>query len=227
MSLGARVHQDGVLVRTHLHRAGRQDDVLVADRGRHVARREPPRVETRRVDVDHDLPLFAAVGPGEHRAGDGDHVGADEVGAEVEELLLAERVTLERGLHDGDVGRAVADDERRRGARRHLPQHRLRDRRHLRRRRLDARPRLEEDLDDRQAGERLALDVLDVVDRRGEAALVVGDDALLHLLGGEAGVVPHHRDRPGCRCPGRCRSASARMVATPRMAMRMAMTTKV
>ena len=42
--------------------------------------------------------------------------------------------------------------------------------------------------------ERLALDVLDVVDRRGEAALVVGDDALVHLLGGEAAVAPDDRD---------------------------------
>ena len=33
------------------------------------------------------------------------------------------------------------------------------------------------------AVERLALDVLDVVDRGGEPALVVADDALLHLLG--------------------------------------------
>ena len=56
------------------------------------------------------------------------------------------------------------------------------------------RARLEEDLDDRDAGERLALDVLDVVDGRGEDALVVGDDALLHLLGREAAVVPDDRD---------------------------------
>ena len=37
--------------------------------------------------------------------------------AVVEELLLAERVALERDLQDGHVRRAVADDERRRRAR--------------------------------------------------------------------------------------------------------------
>ena len=44
------------------------------------------------------------------------------------------------------------------------------------------------------AGERLALDVLDVVDGRGERALVVRDDALLHLLGRQARVVPDDGD---------------------------------
>ena len=42
--------------------------------------------------------------------------------------------------------------------------------------------RLEEHLDDRDAGERLRLDVLDVADRRGKAALVLRRDALAHLL---------------------------------------------
>ena len=73
-------------------------------------------------------------------------------------------------------------------------EHGLRDGRHLRRRRLDVGARLEEDLDDRDARERLALDVLDVVDGGGERALVVGDDALLHLLGRQARVVPDDRD---------------------------------
>ena len=36
--------------------------------------------------------------------------------------------------------------------------------------------------------------MLDVVDGRGEDALVVGDDPLLHLLGRQAGVVPDDGD---------------------------------
>src|ERR1700722_12135655 len=37
---------------------------------------------------------------------------------------------------------------------------------------------------------RLRFDVLNVVDIGGEAALEVGDDALLHFLGGKPGVLP-------------------------------------
>ena len=43
--------------------------------------------------------------------------------------------------------------------------------------------RLEEDFDHRDAVERLRLDVLDVVDRRGQRALGDADDAVGHLLG--------------------------------------------
>ena len=53
---------------------------------------------------------------------------------------------------------------------------------------------LEEDLDDGDAVQRLRLDVLDVVDRGGHAAFAVGDDAVGHLLRGQAGVVPDHGD---------------------------------
>ncbi len=59
---------------------------------------------------------------------------------------------------------------------------------------VDAGARLEEDLDDRDAGQRLALDVLDVVHDGADEALEVRDDALLHLLRRQAAVVEHHRD---------------------------------
>ena len=49
----------------------------------------------------------------------------------------------------------------------------LRDRGDLRDRRLDVGARLEEDLDDRDAAQRLRLDVLDVVDRGRQRALEV------------------------------------------------------
>ena len=56
----------------------------------------------------------------------------------------------------------------------------------LRDRGLDVRVRLEEHLDDRDARERLRLDVLDVVDRGRQAALVDRRDALAHVLGRQA-----------------------------------------
>jgi len=63
-----------------------------------------------------------------------------------------------------------------------LAERRLRDSGDLGRGRFDLGSRLEEDLDDRDARERLALDVLDVVDRGGQVALEIADDPLLHLL---------------------------------------------
>ena len=42
--------------------------------------------------------------------------------------------------------------------------------------------------------QRLRLDVLDVVDRHCHAALGVGHDAVRHVAGREAGVVPDHAD---------------------------------
>ena len=71
---------------------------------------------------------------------------------------------------------------------------RLRDRRDLRDGGVDVRRRLEEDLDDGDAGERLRLDVLDVVDGGRQRALVAGDDAVGHLGRGEAAVVPDDAD---------------------------------
>ena len=50
------------------------------------------------------------------------------------------------------------------------------------------------DPDDRDAVVGLRLDVFDVVDVGGEAALEVGDDALLHFVGREAAVLPEDAD---------------------------------
>ena len=71
---------------------------------------------------------------------------------------------------------------------------RLGDGRDLRDRGLDLRVRLEEDLDDADAGEGLRLDVLDVVDRRRQGPLVAPDDPVRHLRRGQAAVAPHRAD---------------------------------
>ena len=53
---------------------------------------------------------------------------------------------------------------------------------------------LEEDFDDRAAGDGLRFDVLDVIDDGGHVPLVVRDDVVFHLLRGEAAVVPGNAD---------------------------------
>ncbi|MNL38498.1 hypothetical protein D3C87_1607130 [compost metagenome] len=51
---------------------------------------------------------------------------------------------------------------------------------------------MKEDLDDAHARQGLGFDVLDVIDTVGERALIAGDDALRHVLRGQAVVAPHH-----------------------------------
>src|SRR5439155_1841003 len=58
----------------------------------------------------------------------------------------------------------------------------------------DLSPRLEIDADNAHAVERLALDVLDVVDRSGQHPLVDENDTCLDLVGGHAEVLPDHAD---------------------------------
>ena len=70
----------------------------------------------------------------------------------------------------------------------------LRNRGDLRLRRVDVDVRLEEDFDDAGSGQRLRLDVLDVVDRRRQRALVGSDDAARHVVRRQAGIAPDRRN---------------------------------
>ena len=80
------------------------------------------------------------------------------------------------------------------GAGRHDAQQGLRDGGDLRERQFDLGVGLEVDADDGDAGVGLRLDVLDVVDGGGHGPLEDGDDALFHLFGRQAVVVPDDAD---------------------------------
>ena len=121
------------------------------------------------IEVDLDLPLLAAIGRGDRRARHGGQRRADEVLAEVEQLLLGQLRAGQRQLQDRHGRGVVVEDQRRRDAGRHLLQHRLRERGDLGGGGADVDAGLEEDLDDADAGQRLALDVLDVVDASMES----------------------------------------------------------
>src|SRR5262250_1344216 len=151
-------------------------------------------LEHPRVEINHDLPLLAAVGIGNGHAGNGDELGPQEVHAEVEELLLGEPLPGQRELEDGHARGAVVDDEGRGRARRVLAEHGLRDGGDLRVRGVEPRPRLQVDLDDGLAVDGGGLDALDVVHRGREHALVGRGDAPLQLFRVEAAVLPGHRD---------------------------------
>jgi len=76
----------------------------------------------------------------------------------------------------------------------HAAQLGLRRRGDLRVRRIEAGARLQEDLDDRLAADRRRFDMLDIIDRRGQAALIAGRDPAFHLFGIQAGIGPGNRD---------------------------------
>ena len=132
-------------------------------------------------------------GNGIHSA-DRHELRPQEVDAQIEELLLGEALPRERELQDRDAGRAEVDDERRGGAGRILPDHGLGDRGDLGVRGVEARLRLQVDLDDGLPVDGGGLDALDVVHRGGEHALVGGGDPPFQLLGVEPAVLPGHRD---------------------------------
>ena len=190
----AVVEPDVVFEAADLLRAGRDDLVLLRQRGRDILRGQPLGLQRLRVEIDLHLAHLAAVRRRNRDTGDGQQLRPDHVGRVVAELLFVQGVARQRQLQHGHGRCVVVEDLRWRGARRHLLEHGLRDRRDLRGRGADVDGRLEEDLDDPEAAERLRLDVRNVVDRRAERALVVGDDAPGHVGRLQARVIPHDAD---------------------------------
>ena len=146
------------------------------------------------IDIDTDNALLAAIREGHGSALHGGELGADEIVAEIEKLLFAEGVAGEADLHNRHGGRRIDDHQGWSGAGRQKPQERLRDGSGLCERGLNVRAGLEEDLDQREAGERLRLDVLHIVHQHGHAAFDVGNDALFHFLRLQTVVGPDQRD---------------------------------
>ena len=97
-------------------------------------------------------------------------------------------------LQDRHGGGVVIQDQRRSDAGRHLLQHRLGDRGHLGGGGADIHIGMEEYLDDADAGQRLAFDMVDVVHRQRKLALIIIDDAARHIVGRQAAIGPGRRD---------------------------------
>ena len=64
----------------------------------------------------------------------------------------------------------------------------------LRLRDADVHVRLQEDLDHADAGKRLRLDVLDIVDRGRKHPFVGRDNSAGHVIRRQTGIAPHDRD---------------------------------
>ena len=191
---GGRVQVHVVLEPTDLGGAGRQHQVLQVDGVEDVGRGQPLGLQHARVQVHHHLPLLAPERERDGHAPDRHELGAQEVDAEIEELLLGQPFPGQRQLEDRHAGGAEVDDQRRPRPGRVLAQHGLGDGGDLGVGGVQARVRLQVHLDDGLPVDGGGLDALDVVHRGREHALVRGRDPPFQLLGVQPGVLPGHRD---------------------------------
>ena len=192
--VGAAVEENAVLAVADFGGPGWESEVLRVDGVADVGGGEAFGEEGGGVEIDLDLADLAAERQRNGGALDGGELETDGVEADVVEGLFGEGFAAEAELEDGDVGSTVADDEGRRGARRHDAHDRLADGGDLGDGRVDAGAGLEENFDDPDAGQRLRLDVFDVVNGGGDGAFAEGYDTLLHLFWREAGVRPQYAD---------------------------------
>ena len=160
----------------------------------HIERGQALGQQLGRVEIDHDLAILAASRRRQGDAVDRRQLLAETVDAVIVELLLVERVGAQADLQHRHAGGVVLHDDRRLDARRHQHADVIRRRDDLRDRQIEIDVGLKIDLLDRDAVERLRLDVLDPVDAGADRIFAVGGDALLHLRRAEPGVLPDHRD---------------------------------
>ncbi|OIQ72479.1 hypothetical protein GALL_458950 [mine drainage metagenome] len=179
---------------TDLRGACRLDQVLRRKRVGDVLTRESQRLQRRRIDVDLDLTLLAAIGIRDRRAGHGDQRRAQLIDGDIGKHLFGEAFTGQRELDDRNRRGAVIEDQRRRRPGGHLLDDRLRNRGDLGVGGADIGVGLKEDLDDADAVIGIRGDVLDIVDGRRQDSLVLGNDAARHLIRRQARILPDHPD---------------------------------
>src|SRR5258708_20517986 len=108
--------------------------------------------------------------------------------------MLGHSLAAQPKLHNGSLRSGEPHDERWSNSWRHEAGKSVGNSRDLRDCRRNLSPRLEEYLDNANAGERLRLQVFNVIDVGGVSAFRKRDDALFHIGPGEAVVKPHHAD---------------------------------
>jgi hypothetical protein len=191
---GHRIGEDRVLLLADLGQARRQRQVLGIHRVDDVGRRQALGLQLRRVDIDHDLPVFSAVRSRERDARDRGQLLAQVVVAVVVELLLVEIVGSQAELQDRNARGIVAHDDRGLDAGRQQHAYVVCSRNDLCDGEVDIDVRLKEDLLHGDAVERLRLHVLDAGHARADRILAVGAHALLHFGGAQPRVLPDDVD---------------------------------
>ena len=124
----------------------------------------------------------------------GSELGANKILRQIVKLLFAECFAAEAKLQNGDAGGVIFYDGWRCGAGRKYAYDSARQSADLGDGHFHFRARMEVDTNDACAGDRLGLDVFDIVNRGGEASLKAGGDALGHFVSRDAGVAPDNID---------------------------------
>src|ERR1019366_640355 len=192
--LGAAIDLDLIVDLPDLGCAGGQDDALRAHGVGDIRGRDAFGVKLVGVQIDHDHAELAAVRERNGGALDGRQLGADEIEAEIENILFAESLAFQSQLQDRHAGGVVFEDVGREGPRREDAEKGLRNGRNLGQGHVDLDVRLEVNADHRDAGVGLRLDVLDIVDRGRQGPFEDGDQSFFHLLWGQALVGPDDAD---------------------------------
>ena len=146
-----------------------------------VERCETSRQQFVRIDVDHDLAIFAAGGRRQSDARHRSELLPHTIDAVVIELLFVQPIRTEAELQNGNTRRIELHDDWWLNARRHQRTDRIGRRNDLGDREVQVDVRLEVDLLNGQPIQRLRFHVLDAVDVGADRILAVGSDALLHL----------------------------------------------
>src|SRR6202007_598676 len=146
--LRAAVHLHVVLERPELRGAGGENQVLRVNRIYDINSRKPFGLKCGRIDIDADQALLAAVGERSGRTRYGRQLRADKIIAEIEKLLLAERIAGQADLDDWHGRGRVDDHQRWSGPRRQESQESLRNGGSLGQRRLNIGAWLEEYFND-------------------------------------------------------------------------------
>jgi hypothetical protein len=190
---GHRVGAHRVLRVADLGEARRQRQVLSIDSVHHVCRGQASGLKLDWIDIDHDLPVLAAIRGGKRHALNRRKLLPQVVEPVVIELLLAVTVGLEAELQHRNARGIVRHHDWRLDAGRHHGADRIRCRDDLRDGEVEVDVGLEINLLHRDAVEGLRLHVLDAVHAGTHRVLAVGRDALLHLRHAQARVLPDHR----------------------------------
>ncbi len=85
---GAGVESNIIFELTDLRGSNRKNQILIVDGVYDVHGRESLGLHQRRLEIHHDLPLLASIGPRNGRARHPDELDTNRVGCEVEQLLL-------------------------------------------------------------------------------------------------------------------------------------------
>jgi hypothetical protein len=163
---GNGVGADTELGVAYLRRAGWQRKVLSVDGIDNVDWGQPFGLQLQRVDIDHDLAVFAAGRGGKRDAVDGRQLLPQTVDAVVVESLLIERVGTQPNLKHGNARRVILDHYRRLDPRRHQETDKIGCGHDLRDREIEIDVGLKEDFLNRDTVERLRLDIPDPVHAR-------------------------------------------------------------